>query len=64
MTSTEKTVLHYYVIANMAHTIEKVAMDLANLNNASYVNGDKISIREEHLEKYFAELKRLMEKDV
>ena len=63
MTSTEKTVLHYQVIANMAHTIEKVATDLANLNAADYINVDKMHLRKQHLAKYFSELARLVENE-
>ena len=63
MTSTEKIVLHYQVIANMGHTIEKVANDLANLNAASYANVDKIKLRKQHLAKYFSELARLVQKE-
>lgn len=63
MTTTEKTVLHYQVIANMAHTIEKVAIDLADLNNAGYANSDKINLRKQHLAKYFSELARLVQEE-
>jgi hypothetical protein len=63
MTSTEKTVLHYRVIANMGHTIEKIANDLANLNTASYANIDKIRLRKQHLAKYFSELARLVQEE-
>lgn len=64
MTKEEKSILHYQVIANTAHKIVKVAHELERLNNAYYVNADRISLYEQHLVKYYDELKKFMQKQL
>lgn len=56
MLQSDKDALHYDVIANTAHKIEKVAEELANLHRDSIINNDRIKLRKLHLCKYFNEL--------
>ena len=60
MLQSDKTALHYSVISNTAHKIEKVAKELSAVYNASYFNEKKANLRKEHLKKYMKELEELI----
>ena len=60
MLQTERQALHYKVIANTAHKVEKVAKELSTIYNASYFNEKKANLRKEHLKKYMKELEELI----
>lgn len=45
MLQSDKTALHYSVISNTAHTIEKIAKDLSAVYNASYFNEKKANLK-------------------
>ena len=61
MIQTDKEALHAEVIANTAHKIEKVAQELSSLYKDSFINNERIALRQKHLVKYFDELKDLMQ---
>lgn len=60
MLQSDKTALHYSVISNTAHKIEKVAKELSAAYNASYFNEKKVNLRKEHLKKYMKQLEELI----
>ena len=60
MLQSDKTVLHYRVISNTAHKVEKVAKELSVIYDASYFNEKKANLRKEHLKKYMKELEELI----
>ena len=59
MTTDEKTILHYKVIAHQAHKIEKVAKELAALYNDSIFDTHKAEVRSKALRRYIKELLQL-----
>lgn len=60
MSQSDKMALHYSVIANTAHRIEKVAKELEAIHKASIFNEAKAGLRKHHLEKYAKELEGLL----
>lgn len=56
MLQTDKIALHYEVLANKAHTLEKVARELAALYKAPIIDNARINLREKHLQQYLKEL--------
>ena len=60
MLQSDKTSLHYSVISNMAHKVEKVAKELSALYNASYFNEKETNLKKEHLKEYMKQLEELM----
>ena len=60
MSIEEKSALHYKVIANTAHKIEKVANELSILYKDSFISNERIELRKKHLKKYFDELTNLI----
>ena len=62
MLQTERQALHYEVIANTAHKVEKIARQLATLYNASYINNNEIDRNLKNLERYYDELKLYLDK--
>ena len=61
MIQSEKDALHFDVIADTAHKIEKVAKELSSLYNDSFLSNERIQLRKKHLAKYFNELNNLMQ---
>ena len=59
---TERKTLHYEVIANTAHKVEKIARQLATLYNDSYINNNEIDRNLKNLERYYDELKLYLDK--
>lgn len=64
MLQSDKEALHYRVIANTAHRIEKVAKELEEIHQASIFNKAKAGLRKHHLEKYVKELEVLLKLEV
>ena len=62
MLQTERQALHYKVIANTAHKVEKIARQLAILYNDSYINNNEINRNLKKLERYYDELKLYLDK--
>ena len=62
MLQTERQALHYEVIANPAHTVEKIARQLATLYNDSYINNNEINRNIKNLENYYDELTLYLDK--
>lgn len=62
MLQSEKQALHYEVIANTAHKVEKIAKQLATLYNESYINNNEINRNLKNLESYYNELKLYLDK--
>ena len=60
MNTNDKTILHYEVIANTAHKIEKVAKELSALYSNSILNTRKAEIRNKALEQYIKELTKIL----
>lgn len=60
MTDSDKIALHYKVIADMAHKVEKVSKKLSVLYTDSIFNEKKVNLRKECLEKYIKVLERLL----
>mgnify|MGYP000215793904 CR=1 FL=1 len=60
MTDSEKIALHYKVIANMAHKIEKVSKELSVLYTDSIFNEKRVNLRKKCLEEYTKELEVLL----
>ena len=60
MLQSDKITLHYSVISNTAHKVEKVAKELSAIYDASYFNEKKANLRKEHLKKYMKELEELI----
>ena len=56
MLQTDKMSLHYEVLANQAHKIEKVARELAALYKASRIDNERVNLKEKHLQQYLKEL--------
>ena len=61
MLQSDKNALHYDVVANTAHKIEKVSQELSSLYKDSFINNDRVQLRKKHLAKYFNELNELMQ---
>lgn len=61
--SIEEKILHYDVIENTAHKIEKVANELSILYKNSFISNERIELRKKHLKKYFDELTNLINKN-
>ena len=61
MTQSEKDILHFAVIANTAHKIEKIARELSSIYNDSFLSNKRIQLKKDHLAKYFNELNDLMQ---
>lgn len=57
----EKDSLHYQVIANAAHRIEKVAMEVSNLYKDDLLSSEKLQLRKNCLIGYFNELNNLLQ---
>ena len=62
MLNSDKIALHYKVISNVAHKIEKVSEELSSLYKDSFFNVERANLREEHLKKYVKELEELLNK--
>ena len=62
MIQTNKEALHYDVVANTAHKIEKVAQELSSLYKDSFINNERVELRQRHLAKYVDELNKLMKR--
>ena len=60
MTDSEKIALHYKVIANMAHKIEKVSKELSVLYTDSIFNEKRANLRKKHLEEHVKVLEVLL----
>ena len=60
MTNSEKIALHYKVIANMAHKIEKVSKELSVLYTDSIFNEKRANLRKKHLEEHVKVLEVLL----
>lgn len=60
MLQSEKTALHYNVISNTAHKVEKVAKELSVMYNASYFYEKNANLKKEHLKKYIKQLEELI----
>lgn len=58
----DKEALHYDVVANTAHKIEKVAQELSSLYKDSFINNERVELRQRHLAKYVDELNKLMKR--
>lgn len=60
MTDSNKIALHYKVIANTAHKIEKVSKELSKSYTDSIFNEKRVNLRKEHLKKYIEEFEKLL----
>ena len=60
MTDSDKIALHYKVIANMAHKVEKVSKELSVLYTDSIFNEKRANLRKKSLEKYIKILEELL----
>lgn len=60
MLESDRIALHYEVVANTAHKIDKVANELATLYKASYFNEKWATLQKKKLIQYFNELHILM----
>ena len=60
MTGSDKIALHYKVIADMAHKVEKVSKELSVLYTDSIFNEKRANLRKENLEKYIKILEELL----
>ena len=60
MIDSEKIALHYKVIANMAHKIEKVSKELSVLYTDSIFNEKRVNLRKKCLEEYTKVLEGLL----
>lgn len=63
MLQSDKTALHYEVIANTASKIEKVSKELSTLYKESFFNESRANLRKEHLKKYIKELEELLKQE-
>lgn len=63
MLQSDKTALHYDVIAQTAHKVEKVSKELASLYRADFFSVSRAELRKQHLAKYTNELKTLLDKE-
>ena len=59
MLQSDKDALHYEVVAQTAHKVEKVATELARLHKDSILDNGRIELRKKHLLKYLDELSNL-----
>ena len=59
MNTNDKTILHYEVIVNTAHKIEKVSKELAALYSNSILDTRRAKIRDKALERYIKELTKI-----
>lgn len=64
MLQSDKTALHYEVIANTASKIEKVSKELSTLHKESFFNENRANLRKEHLQKYIKELEELLKQEL
>ena len=60
MLQTERQALHYEVIANTAHKVEKIAKELSTMYNSSYFYIKECNTKKEHLKKYMKQLEELI----
>lgn len=60
MIDSDKVALHYKVIADTAHKIEKVSKELSVLYTDSIFNEKRANLRKKHLEEYIKELEVLL----
>ena len=60
MIDSDKIALHYKVIADMAHKVEKVSKELSVLYTDSIFNEKRVNLRKESLEKYIKILEELL----
>ena len=60
MLQSDKDALHYEVVAQTAHKLEKVATELALLHKDSILDNERIELRKKHLLKYLDELSNLL----
>lgn len=60
MIDSDKIALHYKVIADMAHKVEKVSKELSVLYTDSIFNEKRVNLRKESLEKYIKILDELL----
>ena len=60
MIDSDKIALHYKVIADMAHKVEKVSKELSVLYTDSIFNEKRANLRKKHLEEYTKVLEELL----
>lgn len=60
MLQSDKTSLHYDVISNIAHKVEKIAKELSAAYDAFYFNEKETNLKKEHLQQYMKQLEELM----
>lgn len=60
MIDSDKMALHYKVIADTAHKIEKVSKELSVLYTDSIFNEKRANLRKKHLEEYIKVLEELL----
>ena len=60
MLQSDKDALHYEVVAQTAHKVEKVSTELARLHKYSILDNERIELRKNHLLKYLDELSNLL----
>ena len=60
MLETDKTALHYSVIAIAVHKIERAAEELSDLYKADWYQASRAELRKKHLVKYLKELQQLV----
>lgn len=60
MIDSDKIALHYKVIADTAHKVEKVSKELSVLYTDSIFNEKRLNLRKESLEKYIKILEELL----
>lgn len=60
MLQSDKIALHYNVIAQTAHKIERVAEELSKLYKADWFEESRVELRKKHFAKYVEELKQLI----
>ena len=60
MTDSDKIALHYKVIADTAHKVEKVSKELSVLYTDSIFNEKRVNLRKKSLEKYIKILEELL----
>lgn len=60
MIDSDKIALHYKVIVDMGHKVEKVSKELSILYTDSIFNEKRVNLRKESLEKYIKILEELL----
>lgn len=60
MIDSDKIALHYKVIADTAHKIEKVSKELSVLYTDSIFNEKRANLRKKHLEEHIKVLEELL----